>query len=144
METSFNNYAQTLIIEDNHEQAAEMLKMFEELLITDSILWLEDGIQAMNYLHGLGVFLRRDVKINPKLIFLDMDLPGKNGLEVLSEIRSNPRLRQIPVVFMCSTDKELDRVKNHNHCIDDYILKPIDSFRLTNVINIILSNHQIA
>lgn len=87
-----NIYAQILIIEDNPGQASEMLKMIEDHRINDSILWLEDGIEAMNYLHGLGDFLRRDIKITPKLIFLDIDLPRKNGLEVLLEIRSTPRL----------------------------------------------------
>ena len=145
MESSETNfYAQTLVIEDNPGQAAEMLKMFEEHPITDSILWLEDGIQAMNYLHGLGVFLRRDLKTNPKLIFLDLDLPNINGLEVLFEIRRTPRLKHIPVVVMCSTETELDRVKNHDDHIDDYILKPVDSLQLTNVINSVFSKPEIA
>ena len=127
--------ADILLIENNPQQASKMLKMIEKHQITNSTFWLEDGNQAMDYLHGEGVFADRDTKITPRLIFLNNNIPTKNGLEVLSEIRSTPSLKHIPVVFMCSEEQEQDQIKYYDPNVNNSILKPFNAGELTYIMN---------
>lgn len=129
----FKINADVLLVESNPQQASEMLKMIEKHQITNSTFWLEDGRQAMDYLHGKGVFRERDKTINPRLIFLNINTTTRNGAAVLSEIRATPELENIPVVFMSSTEPEQYEVKKYDLNVDNFILKPLDSLELTNV-----------
>lgn len=126
-------YPEILLIEDNPEQAAKMITTIEKHQNTDKVLWLEDGVQAMDYLLGNGIFTGRNVNNNPKMIFLDTKVPRKNGLEILCEIRTTPGLNHIPVVFMCSTQRELDQVESY-HLNVKFGLKPLSSLEFDNVI----------
>jgi two-component system response regulator len=84
---------------------------------------LEDGVEALAY-------LRREERyaeaVRPDLILLDLHLPRKNGLEVLDEIKQDPRLRRIPVVMMTRSKEEKDNIEAYNRHVNCYIIKPVD------------------
>src|SRR4029079_4907038 len=91
--------------------------------VHNRITVVEDGVEAMAYLRRQG---RHAAARRPDLILLDLNLPRKNGREVLAEIKQDPDLRRIPVVIMTSSDDEKDILAAYNLCVNCYVTKPID------------------
>ena len=98
-----------LLVEDNPDEEALALIAFERSGVSGSnIFVVRDGQEAMDYLLAEGVFSDRDVKDVPKVIFLDINLPKLNGLEVLKRIRNDLRISLIPIVLLTSSDEQSD------------------------------------
>jgi CheY-like chemotaxis protein len=94
-----------LLIEDSPDDADLTVDVLREGRIYNRVTVIEDGVEAMAYLRREG---RHASAIRPDLILLDLNLPRKNGREVLAEIKQDPELRRIPVVVMTSSDDEKD------------------------------------
>jgi CheY-like chemotaxis protein len=84
---------------------------------------VEDGVEAMAYLRREGQYAASP---RPDLILLDLNLPRKNGREVLAEVKKDPELRRIPVVIMTSSDDEKDILAAYNLYVNCYVTKPVD------------------
>jgi CheY-like chemotaxis protein len=125
-----------LLVEDNPADARLVMEVFKDFKINNKLYHVKDGVEAMNYLHQEGEYI--DVS-KPDLILLDLNLPRKDGREVLKEIKEDETLKCIPVVILTTSSAEDDVLKtycNHANC---YIIKPVDFDQFINVIQSIES-----
>ncbi|EKD88221.1 MAG: response regulator receiver protein [uncultured bacterium] len=118
-----------LLIEDNDQDAELTIRAMREYNMGNKIVRLSDGQEAMDY------FFSTDGKNNeiPRLILLDIKLPGFNGLEVLKQLKSHDTTRTIPVVILTSSTEEKDIQACYRLGVNSYISKPVefDSFQNT-------------
>ena len=132
--TTFGKPIEILMVEDNPGDVELALEAMENSKIRNTVSVAGDGEEAM-------VFLRRTGKHagapRPDLILLDLNLPKKDGREVLAEIKADDELKQIPVVIMTASQAEEDILKSYNlHC-NCYVTKPIDLHQFISVIKAI-------
>ena len=112
-----------LLIEDSPDDADLTVDVLREGRIHNRVTVIEDGVEAMAYLRREG---RHATALRPDLILLDLNLPRKNGREVLAEIKLDPELRRIPVVVMTSSDDEKDILAAYDLYVNCYVTKPVD------------------
>ncbi|HEX2394841.1 MAG TPA: response regulator [Bacteroidales bacterium] len=130
-EDSVLNTIEILIVEDNKGDARLIKEVFYENKIFNSLHFVNDGIEAMDFLHSKGVY--KNVA-TPDLIILDLNLPRKDGREVLAEIKSDEKLKHIPVVVMTISQADEDVLRSYNLHANCYVTKPIDLNEFTRVI----------
>lgn len=87
------------------------------------LTWLRDGQEASDFLHQTGLFAQAP---QPDLILLDLGLPGKDGRELLREIRADEQLKDIPVVILTASTDQTDIVRSENLKVEGYLIKPLD------------------
>ncbi len=116
-----------LLVEDSPTDVLIAHEALAEAKLLNEIHVAEDGVQAMDFLHKRGKF--KDAP-SPDLILLDLNLPRKNGREVLAEIKADDRLKHIPVVILTTSNAEEDILKSYNLHANCYVVKPVefDSF----------------
>ena len=112
-----------LLVEDNAGDVGLIEEVFEEAKIRNKIHVVEDGEEAMLYLHGEGKFLGSP---RPDIILLDLNLPKKDGREVLREIKEDSDLKNIPVVVLTTSNAEKDILRTYDLHANAYITKPLD------------------
>jgi two-component system, response regulator len=115
-----------LLVEDNPVDVELTLHALRNNNLANQIRVVRDGEEALDFLFCRGAYNDRTHSSPPKLILLDLKLPKVDGLEVLREIRSNPRTRPIPVVILTSSKEEKDMVVSYQLGINSYIQKPVD------------------
>ncbi|HWB59100.1 MAG TPA: response regulator [Chthoniobacteraceae bacterium] len=112
-----------LLVEDNQNDA----KLTRELLLEDrlqnNLVIVDDGVEALAYLRAMGEYRGRTL---PDIILLDLNLPKKDGREVLAEIKTDSKLRHIPVIILTSSRAEEDILKAYNLNVSSYIIKPVN------------------
>ena len=114
--------AEILLVEDNPADVLLTRSAFEDFKITNTLRVVEDGVQALEYLRGEGEFADAP---RPDLILLDLNLPRKNGREVLAEIKADPAFRNIPVVVLTTSKAEQDVLQAYDLYANCYIVKPV-------------------
>lgn len=112
-----------LLVEDNPADVRLTQENFKESKLRNNLNVVSDGEEAMAFLRREGKF--RDA-VHPDLIILDLNLPKKDGREVLAEIKSDDRLKRIPVVILTISDAEEDILKSYDLYANCYITKPFD------------------
>jgi CheY-like chemotaxis protein len=112
-----------LLVEDNIGDARLAKEALKESKIKNDLQIVGDGIDAMDFLHRKGKFINAP---RPDLILLDLNLPRKDGREVLAEIKNDPDLKRIPVVILTISKAEEDILKTYNLHANCYITKPLD------------------
>jgi len=112
-----------LIVEDNPGDARLIKEVLNDNKVFNSLYLVNDGVEAMNFLKNEGKY---EGVPKPDLIILDLNLPKKDGREVLAEIKANENLRQIPVVIMTISQAEEDILKSYKLHANCYITKSID------------------
>jgi chemotaxis family two-component system response regulator Rcp1 len=112
-----------LMVEDSAGDAELMLDFLEQSKIRNRIHWVKDGEAAMAFLHREG---ENAGKPTPDLILLDLNLPRKDGREVLAEIKADPLLASIPVVVLTSSSADADIARSYSLKANCYIIKPVD------------------
>jgi chemotaxis family two-component system response regulator Rcp1 len=110
---------QVLLVEDSRADARLIMEVFKEEKILVEVDIVTDGEEAMAYLQGDGVKL-------PDLVILDLNLPLKDGREVLAEMKADPVLQSIPVVILTTSKSEEDILKSYKLQASCYVTKPID------------------
>ncbi|KOH46841.1 response regulator [Sunxiuqinia dokdonensis] len=115
-----------LIVEDNPHDAEMALRALKENKLTNKVLVVHDGEEALDFVFARGAFADRPKTSRPKIILLDLKLPKVDGLEVLEEIKSNPVTKVIPVIMLTSSKEESDLVKSYELGVNSYIVKPVD------------------
>jgi two-component system response regulator len=114
-----------LLVEDNPNDEMLALHAFKKQLVSDKMHVVRDGAEALEYIHCTGAYVDRHFE-NPKVILLDLKLPFVDGLEVLRQIRSDPRTRLVPVVVLTSSNEDRDVVEAYTLGVNSYIVKPVD------------------
>lgn len=112
-----------LIVEDNPADIRLTKVAIKKSEIGCQLDVVTDGVEALNFLKKLGKYSKVDL---PDLILLDLNLPKKNGLEVLKEIKEDEDLKRIPVVVLTISSNEEDLIKAYNLHVNSYINKPLD------------------
>jgi len=120
-----------LLVEDNPGDVRLIQEVFEDGKIFNNLDITRDGEEAIDYLHQKGIYKNTP---RPDLILLDLNLPKKNGTEVLSEIKSDDRLMRIPVIILTASKAEEDIARAYNHHANCYLTKPIDLNQFINVV----------
>lgn len=120
-----------LLVEDNEGDVGLVEEVFEEGRINNKINVAEDGEEAMQFLNREGKFTNAP---RPDLILLDLNLPKKDGREVLKEIKEDDNLKLIPVVVLTTSKAEEDILKSYNLHANSYITKPVDFEQFIKVI----------
>jgi two-component system, response regulator len=115
-----------LLVEDNQDDVDLTLHCFKNNNISNKIVVVRDGAQALDYLFGKTAGTDRETHDLPMLILLDLKLPKVGGLEVLQRIRSDPRTKRLPVVILTSSKEERDRANGYDWGANSYICKPVD------------------
>lgn len=111
-----------LLVEDSHADVLITREAFEQAKILNNIHVAEDGVKAIQYLKQEGEYAATP---QPDLILLDLNLPRKNGLEVLAEIKADPRLKTIPVAILTTSNAEQDVIESYGLYANCYIVKPV-------------------
>ncbi|MSS73355.1 MAG: response regulator [Candidatus Latescibacteria bacterium] len=125
--------ATVLIAEDDEEDLLLTQEALEECQIITNLDSVKDGEELMDYLHHRGKY-KRTHPPKPALILLDLRMPRKDGLEALGEIRSDPKLRAIPVVVLTTSRAEEDIQKSYALGANTYITKPDEFETLVDVL----------
>lgn len=115
-----------LIVEDNSTDAELTLRALKKNNLANRIFWVEDGVEALDFLYCRNKYSARINKDNPKVIFLDLKLPKIDGLEVLKVIKNEINLKSIPVVILTSSNEESDIIESYKLGVNSYITKPVD------------------
>ncbi len=127
METTYEiNEVDILLVEDNPYDAELTHRALKSKGQAHKLLTCSDGVEALDFLFGNGVFAGRNLAERPKVIFLDLKLPRVNGLEVLQKIKADARTRTIPVVILTSSQEELDIARSYDLGVNSYMVKPVD------------------
>jgi chemotaxis family two-component system response regulator Rcp1 len=112
-----------LLVEDNPGDVRLTREALAEGKVLNNLHVAQDGLEAMEYLFQKGKFAQA---VRPDIILLDLNLPKKDGREVLAEIKSDPSLRRIPVVILTTSKAEEDVLKTYDLHANCYITKPVD------------------
>ena len=130
MET-MNKLGRILMVEDDPKDVELTLTALEEYNLANEVIVTRDGEQALDYLYCRGEYKTRSSG-NPAVMLLDLKLPKVDGLEVLKEIKSNGKLRMIPVVVLTSSKEEKDMVASYKLGVNAYVVKPVDFHEFVN------------
>src|ERR1700730_15025373 len=103
-----------LLVEDNANEVRLTMCAFEKCNISNEIVVVGDGEEALDYLFATGRHAGRDPKVMPEVILLDMKLPKIDGLGVLSRLRADERTKRLPVVVLTSSKEEKDVTSSYN------------------------------
>jgi chemotaxis family two-component system response regulator Rcp1 len=112
-----------LMVEDNPGDVRLTVEALKEGKIRNNFHTVEDGVEALAFLRHQGPYASAP---RPDIVLLDLNLPKKNGREVLAEIKEDPDLRRIPVVILTVSQAEQDILKSYNLHANCYITKPVD------------------
>jgi chemotaxis family two-component system response regulator Rcp1 len=112
-----------LLVEDNPGDARLAMESLKDAKVNNNLYWVQDGVQAMVFLRRQGEYSEAP---RPDVVLLDLNLPKKDGREVLAEIKTDENLRRIPVVILTVSSDERDVLETYNLHANCYITKPID------------------
>jgi two-component system, response regulator len=115
-----------LLVEDNSEDVELTMHALRKEKLLNNIHVARDGVEALEFLFCNGAYADRSFDHPPKLVLLDLKLPKVDGMEVLKQIKSDPRTKTIPVVIMTSSKEERDRINGYHLGANSYIQKPVD------------------
>ena len=118
-----DNHLKILLVEDNPADVDLTRVNLENSKILHELYAVPDGMAAMDFLHQKGQFSDAP---RPQLVLLDLNLPKKDGREVLAEMKADPSLRRIPVVVLTSSQAEEDVVRSYDLHANAYVTKPVD------------------
>jgi two-component system, response regulator len=115
-----------LLVEDNPRDEALTMRALRTSNIVNEVIVARDGVEALDYLFGIGKYDGRDTSIEPQVILLDLKLPKIDGLQVLQRLRADERTRRLPVVVFTSSSEQEDMIKSYDLGANSYVRKPVD------------------
>src|SRR4051794_12642134 len=114
-----------LLIEDSPEDAELTMRALKKQNLANRLVWLKNGALALDFLFARGAYAGRNSMDTPRLVLLDLSLPKVGGLEVLQQIKSDPRTRKIPVVVLSSSTQDKDILRTYDLGVNSYVSKPV-------------------
>ena len=125
------NSIDILVVEDNDDDVVLIQEAFAEGKLINRITFVRDGEEAMAYLRKEGIYATAPM---PGMLLLDINMPKKNGFEVLTDIKADPRLRALPVIMLTVSDRDEDIVRSFEQGACSYIRKPVTLTRFVAVV----------
>ncbi|HUK56953.1 MAG TPA: response regulator [Nitrospiria bacterium] len=120
-----NDVKNILLAEDNAEDVEMTLGALSQHNLANDVVVVRDGAEALDYLYYRGKFEDRAAG-NPAVILLDLKMPKVNGLEVLKTIKSDEKLKMVPVVMLTSSREEPDLIESYKLGANAFVVKPVD------------------
>ncbi|MGA0586101.1 response regulator [Dyella sp. KRB-257] len=114
-----------LLVEDSQADAEMAMDALREAHLANPVVHLEDGVECLDYLYARGAWADRE-RIDPAVVLLDIKMPRMNGLDVLTRMRADERMRRIPVVILSSSREESDLARSWDLGVNAYVIKPVD------------------
>lgn len=132
-----NNLSQIdiLLVEDNPNDAEMALRALKKNKITNRILWVKDGEEALDFLYARGEYSDEENNNYPKIILLDLKLPKVDGKEVLKTLKNDAEKKVIPVIVLTSSKEESDIVESYQLGVNSYIVKPVEFDKFVEAVN---------
>jgi CheY-like chemotaxis protein len=127
MYTTPKKPAEILLIEDNPADQRATKRAFERSKLDNRLTIVENGQDALDYLHRTGAFAPPAEAPRPDLIFLDLNLPKIDGRQVLTQIKNDPDLRVIPVVVLTTSSAEDDVMRSYRLGVNSFVTKPVEA-----------------
>jgi CheY-like chemotaxis protein len=115
-----------LLAEDSPKDAEMTQRALRKNNLGNRLHWVKDGAEALDFLYCRGAYAERDLARPPKLVLLDLKMPRVDGIEVLRRLKTDERMRVIPVVVMTSSNEERDVMESYRLGANSYIVKPIE------------------
>lgn len=128
---AFSRPIEVLLVDDSLADVRLTQEAFKEWHVSNHLNVVTDGAAALDFLHHQGDFRNAP---RPDLVLLDLNLPRKNGREVLEEIKSDPELRRIPVMILSTSNSDADLQRAYDLHANCYITKPVNLDEFMNVI----------
>ena len=119
-------FVDILLVEDSQDDLDLAMHVLRQEKLANSIYVVRDGEEALDFLFCRGSFSDRTFEHAPKLVLLDLKLPKIDGMQVLKELKADPRTKMIPVVMMTSSKEERDLVESYKAGVNSFIQKPVD------------------
>lgn len=129
-----NNTVNILLVEDNPADARLIGEVFKDTNVKNTVYIVKDGVEAMDFLNKENGYSDAP---KPDIILLDLNLPRKDGREVLKEVKSDEDLKSIPVIILTTSGAEEDLIRTYRNYANCYITKPVDFNELLKVITAI-------
>jgi CheY-like chemotaxis protein len=123
-----------LMADDDSDDRRLTQEAFEEARLINDLRFVENGEQLLEYLRKQGKFAPPVETPRPGLILLDLNMPRKDGRTVLKELKSDPELRQIPVVVLTTSKADEDIYKSYDLGVNSYIVKPVTFEALVDIL----------
>ena len=120
-----DNAVDILLVEDRAEDAELTMMALEQHHISNKIIWVKDGQEALDYLFCKGQYADRVETAIPKLVLLDLNMPKVGGIDVLKAIRNNPVTKKMTVVILTTSKEEYDISSAYEIGVNSYIVKPV-------------------
>jgi two-component system response regulator len=124
-----------LLVEDTRSDAEMIIRAIRKGKITNSILRLQDGKEALDFIFGTGEYTGRDIHQKPKVILLDLKMPKVNGIQVLQQLKANDLTKQIPIVVLTSSKENPDVEQCYALGVNSFIVKPVEFEDFMNVVS---------
>jgi two-component system response regulator len=131
-----NEQLKILLVEDKRSDAEIIIRTLKKTSV-GTVVHLNDGLLALDFLFGRGDFSTRDISNIPRVIFLDLKMPKVNGLEVLKKIKENSETKNIPVIIFTSSKEGSDINECYLAGANSYIVKPVSYEEMTAVVSAI-------
>jgi DNA-binding response OmpR family regulator len=122
-----------LMVEDDNNDVDMTMTALDEYNLANEVVVARDGAEALDYLFCRGKYETRSSE-NPAVLLLDLKLPKVDGLEVLRQVKSDNKLKMIPVVVLTSSHEEKDMVASYELGVNAYVVKPVDFHEFVNAI----------
>lgn len=123
-----------LLVEDNQDDEALTLRALRKSNIANDIVVARTGEDALDFLLGTGAHAGRDINVLPHVMLLDLNLPKIDGLGVLRRIRSDDRLKLLPIVILTSSKEDEDVIRSYSLGANSYVRKPVDFAAFTDAV----------
>ena len=115
-----------LLVEDNATDEKLTIRAFKKSGVSNEVVVVRDGAEALDYLFGTGAYAGRDANAVPAVVLLDLKLPKVEGMEVLRRIRADSRTHLLPVVVLTASKEEEDVIGSYSLGANAYVRKPVD------------------
>jgi CheY-like chemotaxis protein len=120
------NIIEILLVEDNEHDAEMTIRALKKGKFLNKLFWVEDGVDALDFIRCTGRFVTRRPANPLKLVLLDLKMPRLDGLDVLRALKADPETHSIPVVVMTSSNEERDVADSYELGVNGYVTKPVE------------------
>lgn len=121
-----NKFVEILLVEDNDQDAELALRALKKNNISNNIVRLRNGEEALAFLFAEDEYDHRSIKDQPKVVLLDLKMPKVDGLEVLKAVREKEETKALPIVMLTSSKEEQDIIESYALGVNSYIVKPVE------------------